>query len=262
MDYYKIQSITVTNWNICVLLPDDFLKNGEWTIEKIKSSKHTRRYPCCIAPFSEVTVTIQLTRKPLYHVMHLIIPIAILGMLTLVNFGIPSESGERIGYVMTILLAMSVYLLLLGDTLPETSDVVPLLGIFVVMTMATIFLSLLATVAVLKIYHKEGNPPKSLCRFLRKFCCKETICCKKATEEKLRAKSKKVEGAREGNQNINNSLRGILKHRMVIEDPKMTWQDVSVLLDRLFFVLFLIIPLAIYVALGIISYQQKSLLKF
>lgn len=189
--------------------------------------------------------------------MHLIIPIAILGILTLVNFAIPSESGERIGYVMTILLSMSVYLLLLGAALPETSDVVPLLGIFVVLTMMTIFLSLLATIAVLKVYHRTGSPPKWLIKILTTLRCNRSSCCKKET--KVRARG--AEGIQAVNEDNNTTLRSILKKRAVEEEPTMTWQEVSVFLDRVFFMLFLIIPLAVYTSLGIISYEQSALLE-
>ena len=187
--------------------------------------------------------------------MHLIIPIAILGILTLVNFAIPCESGERIGYVMTILLSTSVYLLLLAAALPETSDVVPLLEIFVVLTMVTIFLSLLATISVLKVYHRSGYPPEWMIRLLMKLRCCRSSCCRKET--KIRARP--VTGTQVMTEDVSESIRGILKKRAVDEEPEITWQDVSGYLDRLFFILFLIVPIVVYTTIGVTSYNEAAL---
>ena len=43
-------------------------------------------------------------------------------------FCLPSESGEKVSLSVTVLLAMTVYQLLIAETIPATSDVIPLIG--------------------------------------------------------------------------------------------------------------------------------------
>ena len=45
-----------------------------------------------------------------------------------VLFLIPAEAGEKLGLGVTILLALSVFLLTLGEVTPITSDDIPLLS--------------------------------------------------------------------------------------------------------------------------------------
>lgn len=59
---------------------------------------------------------------------------------------------------MTVLLGMTVYLLLIAGYLPETSDEVPLLGIFFIVTIALMTLAIIATIIVLKVHYGRWRP--------------------------------------------------------------------------------------------------------
>ena len=59
---------------------------------------------------------------------------------------------------MTVLLGMTVYLLLIAGFVPETSDEVPLLGIFFIVTIAEMTLAVIATVVVLKVHYGRWKP--------------------------------------------------------------------------------------------------------
>lgn len=86
----------------------------------------------------------------------------IIGMLILVSFFIPAESGERIGLCATILLAVSVYLLVVTEQLPEQSETLPLIGVYYIVIMFEIGLALAATVLVLMAHHGTSEPPRYL----------------------------------------------------------------------------------------------------
>ena len=43
-------------------------------------------------------------------------------------FCLPPESGEKVSLGVTVLLAMTVYQLLIADAIPPTSEVIPLIG--------------------------------------------------------------------------------------------------------------------------------------
>ena len=105
-----------------------FVANGEWTLISMPAKSNKKFYNCCKYPFYDVTLHLIISRKPLYYVFNLIIPCALIATLTLIKFFLPPESGEKVGLGITVLLAMTVFLLLVADSLPSTSESIPLLG--------------------------------------------------------------------------------------------------------------------------------------
>ena len=73
------------------------------------------------------------------------------------------------GLCSTILLAVSVYLLIVSELLPEKSDTLPLIGVYFIITMLEISLVLVATIFVLKAYHATSRPPRFLQIFALRF---------------------------------------------------------------------------------------------
>ena len=124
--------------------------------------------------FSEVVVSFFIGRRPLFFVLFSIVPCMIIGLLILVSFFIPAETGERIGLCATVLLAVSVYLLVVTEQLPEQSVTLPLIGVYYTVIMFEIGLALAATVLVLKAHHATSEPPKCLIyltsKSLLQFC--------------------------------------------------------------------------------------------
>ena len=51
-------------------------------------------------------------------------------VLSLLSFFLPSEAGERITLVITNMLALTVFMLIVADILPATSEVVPLISVY------------------------------------------------------------------------------------------------------------------------------------
>ena len=208
---------------------------------------------CCPFEFSEVVYKLKMTRKPLYHVFYLTIPSLMLMVLGLTSFLIPVESGERIGFVTTILLAMTVFLLLIPSFLPESSDGVPVLGIGLQATMIIIALVLFCNIFVLKLFFTEGTPPKwvqNLCR----LCCLmkgKTVQRIHVSNISLRAKSSASANAVELEERSGGKSNTPTVWEKTEDD--LTWQRVSIKLDQMFFVLFVVIVVithvVIYVAL-------------
>ena len=71
--------------------------------------------------------TLVLERKPLHYLLNIIIPVIVLAMLSAMNFSVPLNSGEKLSLGISILLAFSVFMLILQDNTPQTDT--PLLGI-------------------------------------------------------------------------------------------------------------------------------------
>ena len=67
-----------------------------------------------------------------------------------------SDTGEQMAVGVTILLSMAVFFLLLEDKMPETSDVVPLIGKYFACTIVQISLAVGATCMMLCFHHHDA----------------------------------------------------------------------------------------------------------
>ena len=105
-----------------------FVDNGEWTLVETRQKRNVVYYACCIEPFPDVTFYIHLRRRVLYYFFNVIIPCVLLSILTLTGFCLPPDSGEKITLGLTVLLAFSVFMLLIAENMPPTSEYVPLIG--------------------------------------------------------------------------------------------------------------------------------------
>ena len=102
--------------------------NGEWEIAKTISYRDETVYCCPIYEHAFAHFVYVLRRKPLYYVINVICPSAMLSLLVLLVLRLPPESGEKISMGVTLLLSFAVYMLMVSDNLPVTSDHVPILG--------------------------------------------------------------------------------------------------------------------------------------
>ncbi|KAL5012438.1 hypothetical protein ScPMuIL_010989 [Solemya velum] len=109
-------------------------QNVEWRYLDFPSERHEVKYSCCEEVYPDVTFYLKVKRKATFYVLHIILPYIVTSAIALFSYALPAESGEKVSVGVTILLALTVFLLLLGDTLPPYSDSVPLIGEFLFST--------------------------------------------------------------------------------------------------------------------------------
>ena len=71
-----------------------------------------------------------LKRKAQYTIINVVIPIILLSVMGLLVFCLPPESGEKVSLGITVLLSFSVFLLVVDERMPRTSDNVPILSTY------------------------------------------------------------------------------------------------------------------------------------
>lgn len=135
----------------------DYYPSVEWDILKIPGIRHSKMYPCCLAPFIDITYNITLRRKTLFYTVNLIFPCVGISFLTALVFYLPSDSGEKISLSISILISLTLFFLLLVDTIPSTSLVIPLIGKYLLFTMVLVTLSVVVTVITLNIHFRSPN---------------------------------------------------------------------------------------------------------
>ena len=92
--------------------------------------RHSVKYDCCPEHYVDVTVTLRIQRRALYFYFNLVLPCGIISAMALVVFTLPVECGEKMGLSVTIVLSLTVFMMVVAETVPRTSDAVPLLGIY------------------------------------------------------------------------------------------------------------------------------------
>ena len=56
------------------------------------------------------------------------VPCVMLSVLTLLTFWLPTTSGEKISLGLSVFLAFSMFMLLIAEEVPATSESIPLVG--------------------------------------------------------------------------------------------------------------------------------------
>ncbi|XP_063407210.1 neuronal acetylcholine receptor subunit beta-2-like [Mytilus trossulus] len=142
-------------------LSDELDGHGEW---EIISSSATSELDGFI---SRVKFTIVIKRKPLYTIMNIVLPIILLALLDIFTFKIPADTGERLGYTITVWLSFAVFLTIVSDSLPKTSDSVPIVSIYIIiqLLMGTLIV-LISTVEAGLVANQESVPVYSILRFI------------------------------------------------------------------------------------------------
>uniref|UniRef100_A0A8C4WW18 Uncharacterized protein n=1 Tax=Eptatretus burgeri TaxID=7764 RepID=A0A8C4WW18_EPTBU len=105
-----------------------YISNGEWDLIEIPGKRNVLRYDCCKEPYPDVTYTVTIRRRTLYYALNLLVPCALISTLSLLVFLLPADSGEKISLGITVLLSLTVFMLLVAEIMPATSDSVPLIG--------------------------------------------------------------------------------------------------------------------------------------
>ncbi|XP_052098173.1 neuronal acetylcholine receptor subunit alpha-2-like [Mytilus californianus] len=160
--------VDLTNRSTFVDL-SNYVYSGEWELLDIRVVRNEVYYACCPVPYPDVTFTIVIRRKTLYYLFNIIFPCLWLSILSLLGFWLPPDSGEKITLGITVLLAFSVFMLLIAENMPATSEFVPLIGIYLTCTMGMTSMSIILTVFVLQLHH-VGPHQRPVPKWLRIIC--------------------------------------------------------------------------------------------
>ncbi|KAK3602110.1 hypothetical protein CHS0354_030459 [Potamilus streckersoni] len=149
------------------VLKSYFSENGEWevTSTSVTSGKTD--------VLSYIEFIIKMKRRPRFILVNVLLPIIFMGILNIMVFILPAESGERVSFCITVLLAFAVFLTIVGDNLPKTSKPMPMICYFLLVNLSlSTFISIM-TILNLRLYHKpESKPvPRLLAVMARKLKC-------------------------------------------------------------------------------------------
>ena len=107
----------------------DYTENGEWEILETVVTWNDTGLPCCPdVRYSYVSSGLYLRRRTSYYFVNIVAPCFMLSVLVLMGFCIPPEAGEKISCGISVMLAFTVFLLMVSESVPRTSLQLPVLG--------------------------------------------------------------------------------------------------------------------------------------
>uniref|UniRef100_A0A3Q2DBR5 Cholinergic receptor, nicotinic, beta 4 (neuronal) n=1 Tax=Cyprinodon variegatus TaxID=28743 RepID=A0A3Q2DBR5_CYPVA len=243
---------------------DDFTPSGEWDILALPG----RRNVDPLDPtYVDLTYDFIIKRKPLFYTINLIIPCVLITSLAILVFYLPSDCGEKMTLCISVLLALTVFLLLISKIVPPTSLDVPLIGKYLMFTMVLVTFSIITSVCVLNVHHRSPSthtmPAWVKLIFLVKLPA--MLFMKRpqhfSASQKLRRKrSLRARGAITGYpvdlqqrsnsdwaadvQEAVNGVRFVAEHMMSDDDDQSViedWKYVAMVVDRMFLWIFVIV---------------------
>jgi hypothetical protein len=95
-------------------------KNNLWDMKDTRMIAYSRNKEMSSLPSLSLEFTIK--RRPVYYELFLIMPIILMVLLQLFSFMLPWDCGERCSYSVTVLLSVSIYLTIVTDQIPKSSE--------------------------------------------------------------------------------------------------------------------------------------------
>ena len=164
--------------------------------------------------------TLKLERKYTFYILNLYSPVLIMIFLNTMVFVLPADSGERVGYAITCLLSLSVYMTFASEGLPDSSKPLPIITIVLLTYVILSCLICITTILGLRIHiHDKSDPPSRL--FLRLFCFSGRVRCCRAKVSDSTVTDETQEPTESGSGE---------------ERREISWKDIANRFDRICFI--------------------------
>ena len=158
LSFLEINAANMGKEGFDIVLPLEYYKeNDQWELigrPKIDIlSKKWLNYPNS----SEIVVTVSMQRRPEFYTVALVTPFNTFYMVSTLTFLIPVESGEKISFSVTILLAQMIFYGTLLTILPASSLHIPAAFARMVFVFVHLSLNCLASVIGILFNKRMGS---------------------------------------------------------------------------------------------------------
>ena len=218
-----------------------YRENGEWELDSHEILQYQRPYGN--DSWDHIKFSFSLRRKWLFQVMNIIAPIVCISLLNLTCFVVPAESGEKIALCISMFLTLAVFLTTITSLLPESSDEVSILGIYVCLQLLGSGFTIVFSVVSLQLYHRDKDQPVSNSFLL---LCK-VFCQSKSATHRIKYQHRNGIGLSYVQEPDSCDKPVVLSE----SESRVTWTLVSHAFDRLCFVLSLCWNVCLLVGLSI-----------
>ena len=146
----------------------NYIKNGEWHLVKLLAIKNLKKYSCCEEPYPEIIYKLVIRRRPLYYLFNMVFPCFLITMVAFLGFYLPPGSTGKVSIGITTLLSITVFLMMVAESMPPTSEQLPLLSIYYAVTIWIVLASTAFSVYTLHI-NSKGDSYIKVPKIVKKF---------------------------------------------------------------------------------------------
>ena len=198
----------------------------------------------------------KLSRRHLFLTINMLTPVIMLVMVGPNILLLLVESGERVSFIITVLLAFGVFLARIGDQMPEASNPMSYLSYYLMGCLIGSSCLTILTIFTTYVYYKDERQPVPKCvkAILNLLSLKVvTAICRRSNRNKVEAENV-IEIDMYGNEvkcdrdNANVSPR---------DDKDITWKIVARRIDKIAFV-YTWVGILTLIAFWIARYQLRG----
>ncbi|XP_077992239.1 neuronal acetylcholine receptor subunit beta-3-like [Glandiceps talaboti] len=138
---------------------ENYIDNVEWTFPNESQVEAYLDFDDCCPDeaYSVIRYTLHFQRRALYYVLNIVLPCVAFSFLTVFTFYMPSDSGEKMTICISILIALSIFSLLVAEIMPATSETSPLIGTYLLFVMCITAAAVIMTVIIINIRHRSAR---------------------------------------------------------------------------------------------------------
>ena len=225
-------------------LPDGFVyasKNSEWDLDlhlySISGSRSDHK--------SQAVYYVRFERRPYFYLLCIIAPIISLMVMNTFVFLLPPESGERVGFSLTLMLATAVFLSIITDEIPKASDPLPLICVYVLIgVLMCIFTTIVLSLNLRFYFRRPEIKVNSFYRGLVR-CTLSSNHTRLENGRKYTFNAANVTGDKDAVSQRSNDPADVPPEclrdnvgRSPCQEATCTWQEVGAALDSVMFVVF------------------------
>jgi len=218
---------------------DQYNKNSEWELLETTALRNVVIYPCCPHPYADLTYRLTLKRRVTFHMRLFLIPTAILSILSMGIFWIPPNRPDRSAYGLTLFSSFFLLLILVVNSTPPTSTA--RIGQFYIMVLKLVFLSIVLSIISVNCINTTRKIPPWVEKVFLVWCG----CLIGSGKYGKMCEYCRTSGDLCEDENCNVTIKSASSE----ESNNHRWRSVSMVLDRIFFLLYLLLLILTFVFL-------------
>ncbi|CAD5234506.1 unnamed protein product [Bursaphelenchus xylophilus] len=134
-----------------------YMNNSEFDLVDMKAIRTVARFPTDKeAKWPMIVIRIRMNRRPLFYVFNHILPCVLISSMALLGFFMPPETGEKINMLTTVLITVCTVSESITESIPPSSEAVPLIGMYYVASLFIVCLATTVNVVTLNV-HRYGK---------------------------------------------------------------------------------------------------------
>ncbi|GMR37775.1 hypothetical protein PMAYCL1PPCAC_07970 [Pristionchus mayeri] len=137
-----------------------FMPNGEWELLATPAERVATEFVGL--KYVEVYFRMHMKRRTLYYGLNWIVPSMLITLTNVLGYTLPPECGEKITLQITNLLSVTVFLGMVSEITPPTSESIPVIALFFSISMLLLGWSIIVTILIVSIFFRSPQNTREM----------------------------------------------------------------------------------------------------